>query len=103
MAAEILNGKLVADKLISKISEKISQRVEKGHQAPGLAVVLVGDDIASGGVPDLKGLAAFCGNPLAPEESLFGHEARVLEEGFPVCRIVEHRSSPCHCCRLRVC
>lgn len=47
MTAHILNGKLVADKLIADIASKIAKRVEKGHQAPGLAVVLVGDDVAS--------------------------------------------------------
>ncbi len=47
MTAEILNGKLVADKLIDDIAKKVAKRVAKGHQSPGIAVVLVGDNPAS--------------------------------------------------------
>ncbi|MCF6288439.1 MAG: bifunctional methylenetetrahydrofolate dehydrogenase/methenyltetrahydrofolate cyclohydrolase FolD [Proteobacteria bacterium] len=47
MTAKILNGKFVADKLVANIAKKISTRVSKGFQAPGIAVILVGDNPAS--------------------------------------------------------
>lgn len=47
MTAEILNGKLVAEKLIDGIAAKIVKRVAKGFKSPGIAVVLVGDNPAS--------------------------------------------------------
>jgi methylenetetrahydrofolate dehydrogenase (NADP+)/methenyltetrahydrofolate cyclohydrolase len=47
MTAQILDGKLVSQQLIKSISLKVTKRVEKGHKAPGLAVVLVGNDSAS--------------------------------------------------------
>ncbi len=47
MSAKILDGKKVAAKLIESIRQKVNARVAAGHAAPGLAVVLVGDDPAS--------------------------------------------------------
>lgn len=47
MAAQILNGTLVANELKKSIAEKIAKRIDKGHRAPGIAVVLVGDNPAS--------------------------------------------------------
>ncbi|MFK8011326.1 MAG: bifunctional methylenetetrahydrofolate dehydrogenase/methenyltetrahydrofolate cyclohydrolase FolD [Marinicellaceae bacterium] len=47
MTAQILDGKLVSQKLIKNIGNKVAKRIEKGHLAPGLAVVLVGDNPAS--------------------------------------------------------
>ncbi len=47
MTAQILNGKLVADKLIQDIANKVQNRKQKGHKSPGLVVVLVGDNPAS--------------------------------------------------------
>ncbi len=47
MTAQILDGKLVSQKLITQIAEKTSKRVKKGYKTPGLAVVLVGDNPAS--------------------------------------------------------
>ncbi len=47
MTAQILDGKLISQKLIATIGEKIGKRIEKGHTPPGLAVVLVGDNPAS--------------------------------------------------------
>ncbi|HFC30539.1 MAG TPA: bifunctional methylenetetrahydrofolate dehydrogenase/methenyltetrahydrofolate cyclohydrolase FolD [Oceanospirillales bacterium] len=47
MTAQLLDGKLVSQKLITQIAEKISKRVKKGYKTPGLAVVLVGDNPAS--------------------------------------------------------
>jgi methylenetetrahydrofolate dehydrogenase (NADP+)/methenyltetrahydrofolate cyclohydrolase len=47
MSAQILDGKKVAAELIEQIRSKVDARVKAGHAAPGLAVVLVGDDPAS--------------------------------------------------------
>jgi len=47
MTAQILDGKKISQQLIKDIGEKISKRIDKGHPAPGLAVVLVGDNPAS--------------------------------------------------------
>jgi methylenetetrahydrofolate dehydrogenase (NADP+) / methenyltetrahydrofolate cyclohydrolase len=45
--AKILDGKAVADRLIGNVAEAVSAQVSRGGRAPGLAVVLVGDDPAS--------------------------------------------------------
>lgn len=45
--AAILDGKLVADRLIANVAESVRQHQARGGRAPGLAVVLVGDDPAS--------------------------------------------------------
>ncbi|MBL4773753.1 MAG: bifunctional methylenetetrahydrofolate dehydrogenase/methenyltetrahydrofolate cyclohydrolase FolD [Alcanivoracaceae bacterium] len=47
MTAQILNGKWVASQLIENIAKKVTKRTAKGHRAPGIAVVLVGDNPAS--------------------------------------------------------
>ncbi|MCX7117597.1 MAG: bifunctional methylenetetrahydrofolate dehydrogenase/methenyltetrahydrofolate cyclohydrolase FolD [Legionellales bacterium] len=47
MTASIINGKLVASNIKKKIQRLVSQRVQQGHRAPGLAVILVGMDKAS--------------------------------------------------------
>jgi len=47
MRAQLLNGKLVSEKLIDNVAEKIKKRSDKGFQAPGLVVILVGDNPAS--------------------------------------------------------
>ncbi len=44
---QILDGKKVSGLIQSKVAEAIAKRVVDGHQAPGLAVVLVGNDEAS--------------------------------------------------------
>ena len=44
---QILDGKKVSNLIQVDLAEKISKRVDAGHQAPGLAVVLVGNDEAS--------------------------------------------------------
>lgn len=46
-AAQILDGKAVSLALQKSIAETIEQRTTQGHLAPGLAVILVGDDEAS--------------------------------------------------------
>lgn len=45
--AGILDGRSVADRLISNVSESVAMHVRRGGRPPGLAVVLVGDDPAS--------------------------------------------------------
>ena len=47
MATQILDGKIVSQNMIQIIGEKITKRIKNGHKAPGLAVVLVGDNPAS--------------------------------------------------------
>jgi methylenetetrahydrofolate dehydrogenase (NADP+)/methenyltetrahydrofolate cyclohydrolase len=48
MAAKVLDGKRIADTLLDDLASRISHRVETGKSRPGLAVVLVGADPASG-------------------------------------------------------
>jgi len=45
--AQILDGRAVADRLISNVAAAVAAHVDRGGRAPGLAVVLVGDDAAS--------------------------------------------------------
>jgi len=47
MTAQRIDGKQVADELINKVRDRISTRISAGKRAPGLAVVLLGDDPAS--------------------------------------------------------
>lgn len=47
MTAQILDGKLISQHLIEHIGKKVTKRINKGHKAPGLAVILVGDNPAS--------------------------------------------------------
>jgi len=47
MTAQRIDGKQVADELISKVRDRISARITAGKRAPGLAVVLIGEDPAS--------------------------------------------------------
>lgn len=47
MTARILDGKRIADELLDRLRARVAQRVAQGQAAPGLAVVLVGDDAAS--------------------------------------------------------
>jgi methylenetetrahydrofolate dehydrogenase (NADP+)/methenyltetrahydrofolate cyclohydrolase len=47
MMAEIIDGKLVAEDVVAKVKSLASDLVAKGHAAPGLAVVIVGEDPAS--------------------------------------------------------
>ena len=47
MVATILDGKRIADELLDSLRARVAQRVAQGRAAPGLAVVLVGDDAAS--------------------------------------------------------
>lgn len=47
MTAQRIDGKQIADELICKVRDRISARVAADRRAPGLAVVLLGDDPAS--------------------------------------------------------
>ena len=47
MTAKRLDGKQLAKEMRAELKERIKQRVDAGRLAPGLAVVLVGDDPAS--------------------------------------------------------
>ena len=47
MTAKIINGKFIADQLLEDIRQAISRRIANGKRAPGLAVILIGDNPAS--------------------------------------------------------
>jgi methylenetetrahydrofolate dehydrogenase (NADP+)/methenyltetrahydrofolate cyclohydrolase len=48
MTAKVLDGKRIADTLLDDLAERVRARVEAGLSRPGLAVILVGNDPASG-------------------------------------------------------
>ena len=48
MTAKVLDGKRIADALLDDLAERVRARVEAGLSRPGLAVILVGNDPASG-------------------------------------------------------
>lgn len=47
MAAQLINGKAIAENLLANIKQRIEQRVAQGKRPPCLAVILVGDSAAS--------------------------------------------------------
>ncbi len=47
MTAQIINGKTTAQQLVNKIAQDVQKRLQNNLKAPGLAVILVGDDPAS--------------------------------------------------------
>ena len=47
MPANIIDGKTIASEIREQVRQSVSKRVESGQQAPGLAVVLVGESPAS--------------------------------------------------------
>ncbi len=47
MAAKIIDGKTIAQQVRSEVAEKVQQRLAAGKRAPGLAVILVGENPAS--------------------------------------------------------
>ncbi|MDP3742728.1 MAG: bifunctional methylenetetrahydrofolate dehydrogenase/methenyltetrahydrofolate cyclohydrolase FolD [Methylotenera sp.] len=47
MTAQIIDGKAIAEKLLTSIKARIDQRLHANKRAPGLAVILVGADPAS--------------------------------------------------------
>lgn len=47
MTAQILDGKLLAEKIRGEVAQAVAARVAEGKTAPGLATVLIGDNTAS--------------------------------------------------------
>jgi len=47
MSAKIIDGKQVAADLLATIKQRVEKRLNEGEKAPGLAVVLIGEDPAS--------------------------------------------------------
>jgi methylenetetrahydrofolate dehydrogenase (NADP+) / methenyltetrahydrofolate cyclohydrolase len=47
MAAELIDGKAIAQQVRAEVAQEVAAWVEAGHAPPGLATVLVGDDPAS--------------------------------------------------------
>jgi methylenetetrahydrofolate dehydrogenase (NADP+) / methenyltetrahydrofolate cyclohydrolase len=47
MAAEIIDGKAIAQQVRSEVAAEVAEWIKAGHERPGLATVLVGDDPAS--------------------------------------------------------
>jgi len=47
MVAKIIDGKAIAQQVRQEVAEKVQQRLTAGKRAPGLAVVLVGENPAS--------------------------------------------------------
>lgn len=47
MSAKIIDGKTIAQQVKSEVAQKVKQRLADGKRAPGLAVVLVGENPAS--------------------------------------------------------
>ncbi|ERK11556.1 bifunctional methylenetetrahydrofolate dehydrogenase/methenyltetrahydrofolate cyclohydrolase FolD [Serratia fonticola] len=47
MAAKIIDGKTIAQQVRNEVAEQVKQRLAVGKRAPGLAVVLVGENPAS--------------------------------------------------------
>jgi methylenetetrahydrofolate dehydrogenase (NADP+)/methenyltetrahydrofolate cyclohydrolase len=47
VGAKIIDGKAIAAKVRAEVAAKVAERVARGRSAPGLAVVLVGEDPAS--------------------------------------------------------
>ncbi|NBN02713.1 bifunctional methylenetetrahydrofolate dehydrogenase/methenyltetrahydrofolate cyclohydrolase FolD [Proteus sp. G2665] len=47
MSVRIIDGKSIAQTIRSEVAEKVKQRINAGKRAPGLAVILVGDNPAS--------------------------------------------------------
>lgn len=47
MSAKIIDGNMISETIKQEIAEKVKLRLSKGKRAPGLAVILVGNDPAS--------------------------------------------------------
>ena len=47
MTAQIINGKEVSEQCLQRVREQVQQRQTEGKRAPGLAVILVGENPAS--------------------------------------------------------
>lgn len=80
MTARIIDGKAVADKLNAETAAKVAAFVKTHGRAPGLAVVLVGEDPASQVYVRNKGKATIAAGMLSVEHKLPAEasEAEVL-------------------------
>ncbi|MCU6226681.1 bifunctional methylenetetrahydrofolate dehydrogenase/methenyltetrahydrofolate cyclohydrolase, partial [Morganella morganii] len=47
MSAKIIDGKTIASTIRAEVAAKVQQRIANGKRAPGLAVILVGENPAS--------------------------------------------------------
>ncbi|MEM8366604.1 tetrahydrofolate dehydrogenase/cyclohydrolase catalytic domain-containing protein, partial [Morganella morganii] len=47
MSAKIIDGKTIASTIRAEVAAKVQQRIASGKRAPGLAVILVGENPAS--------------------------------------------------------
>ena len=47
MTAQLIDGKAKAEAIRTEISKRVAERIKEGKRAPGLAVILVGEDPAS--------------------------------------------------------
>ena len=47
MSAQIIDGKSIAEQVRKEVAEDVAAWVAEGHEPPGLATVLVGEDPAS--------------------------------------------------------
>jgi len=47
MSARILDGKRIAQELLERVGRRVTERLAQGLSAPGLAVILIGDNAAS--------------------------------------------------------
>ena len=47
MTAQLIDGKAIAASLRQQIAQRVAERRQRGLRAPGLAVILVGNDPAS--------------------------------------------------------
>jgi methylenetetrahydrofolate dehydrogenase (NADP+)/methenyltetrahydrofolate cyclohydrolase len=47
MTAQLIDGKRVAQQVREQVKQRVTERVQQGLRAPGLAVILVGEDPAS--------------------------------------------------------
>ncbi|WP_448554706.1 bifunctional methylenetetrahydrofolate dehydrogenase/methenyltetrahydrofolate cyclohydrolase FolD [Thalassotalea montiporae] len=47
MTAQLIDGKAIAQNIRTSVKEKVAARINQGKRAPGLAVILVGNDPAS--------------------------------------------------------
>ena len=47
MSARLLDGRKISDALLADLADRVARRLAAGRPAPGLAVVLVGEDPAS--------------------------------------------------------
>ena len=47
MAAQLIDGKAIAQAVRAEVGQDVADWVAQGHPAPGLATILVGDDPGS--------------------------------------------------------